>query len=59
MLLLQMDSERGLVKHSSEKADEWHHATSKIGRDFLVKQVRQLQHTYTPCLFHTCKEKPC
>ncbi|BDA46451.1 5'-3' exoribonuclease 1 [Coccomyxa sp. Obi] len=34
----KMDSEHGLVKHSSYKADEWHRATSKIGRDFLVKQ---------------------
>lgn len=36
---MQMDSEHGVKKHSAEKADEWHSATSKIGRDFLVKQV--------------------
>lgn len=43
--LLQMDSERGVIKHSAEKADDWHRATSTIGRDFLVKQVQSLSCT--------------
>lgn len=36
---MQVDKDKGAVKHSKERADEWHSATSKIARDFLVKQV--------------------
>ncbi len=50
--LLQMDSERGVIKHSAEKADDWHRATSTIGRDFLVKQVQSLSCT----TFQTSKQ---
>lgn len=38
--LLQVDSARGAVRHNADTREEWQRTVSKIGRDFLIKEVR-------------------
>ena len=37
---MQVDSAKGQSRHSADTRDEWERAVSKIGRDFLIKEVR-------------------
>ncbi len=37
--LSQVDNGQGSVRHSGETREEWNRAVSKIGRDFLIKEV--------------------
>ena len=37
---MQVDSAKGQLRHSADTRDEWERAVSKIGRDFLIKEVR-------------------
>lgn len=37
---MQVDNAKGQSRHSADTRDEWERAVSKIGRDFLIKEVR-------------------
>lgn len=37
---MQVDSAKGQTRHGADTCDEWERAVSKIGRDFLIKEVR-------------------
>ena len=49
---LQVDSARGAVRHNADTREEWQRTVSKIGRDFLVKEV----HHQFDLLCPSCKE---
>ena len=40
VISLQVNNGQGSVRHSGETREEWNRAVSKIGRDFLIKEVR-------------------
>ena len=49
---LQVDSARGAVRHNADTREEWQRTVSKIGRDFLIKEVRHQFDLLCP----SCKE---
>ena len=49
---LQVDSARGAMRHNADTREEWQRTVSKIGHDFLVKEVRHQFDLLCP----SCKE---